>query len=117
MAEIRLIAQMRVAPGSADRFIAGWQEHLRDVAAEPGCLQYEMFRSVDDTDQIALLERWASQDDFDVHTARELAQPGGPGVSTVADLVVESNGALYHTEIYDRRRFGFDGTAWVEAQD
>ena len=76
-----------------------------------------MFRSVDDTDQIALLERWASQDDFDVHTARELAQPGGPGVSTVAELVVESNGALYHTEIYDRRRFGFDGTAWVEAED
>jgi quinol monooxygenase YgiN len=34
---------------------------------EPGCEQFEMFRSVVDPDKLAILERWTDQAALDAH--------------------------------------------------
>lgn len=117
MAAIRLVAQFRAAPGMGDALVHAWRRHVAEVATEPGCLQYEMFRSVDDRDAIALVEHWASREAFETHWQRELNQPGGPGVAGTEALMVERDGLLFRTEIYEQRRHEFDGSAWVVASD
>jgi quinol monooxygenase YgiN len=37
------------------------------VMKEPGCEQFEMFRSVVDPDKLAILERWTDQAALDAH--------------------------------------------------
>jgi quinol monooxygenase YgiN len=117
MAGIRLVAQLHVAEGTSEEFADAWRDHLAEVASEPGCLQYEMFRSSSDPDQIALLEHWASRDAFETHWALELSQPGGPGVPAVDHLLVEWNGAMFHTEIYNRKRSVFADGEWTVDPD
>jgi quinol monooxygenase YgiN len=86
MAGIRLVALMRVQPGSADRFVEAWRGHLDEVRGEPGCIQYEIFRSASDPDQLVMLEHWESREAFDAHWDRERNQPGGPGVAEANGL-------------------------------
>ena len=117
MAGIRLIAQLHVAPGAAREFVDGWRDHLAEVSEEPGCLQYEMFQSTTDLEQIALLEHWASKEAFETHWALELGRPGGPGVPAVDHLLVEWNGQMFHTEIYDRKRHMFADGEWSIAEE
>lgn len=113
MAGIRLIVQMQIAEGSTEAFIDAWTDHLAEVLDESGCLQYEMFRSVTNPQRIAMVEHWADREAFETHWSRELAREGGPGAGAAAAMVVESDGALYHTEVYDHAPTEFTGTEWV----
>jgi quinol monooxygenase YgiN len=44
------------------------------VMKEPGCEQFEMFRSVVDPDKVAILERWTDQAALDAHARVQSAR-------------------------------------------
>jgi quinol monooxygenase YgiN len=64
---VRLIVTFTAQPGRADDFLAGWPERKAEVLDEPGCVQYEMFRSTERPDILVLLEEWTSDETLEAH--------------------------------------------------
>lgn len=103
MSAVRLVINLHSTPGGAEGYCLAWQPHRDEVLKEPGCLQYELFRSVSDPDNLAMLELWADRGSFDEHWEKELArQPVRP------DLIGRA----------DTRRAGRDGVEiyWEQAE-
>lgn len=79
-------------------------ERSKTIAAngrrEAGCLQYEVFRSVTNPNNIAVLELWASRHAFDEHWRRQQTLPTPfPGVKS-------------DFEFYPRETYVLDDGVW-----
>ena len=88
MSGVRLIVQFTAETAEiADRAIEAAVERCKKAQQEPGCLQFEVFRSALRPEQYVLLEHWASQDDLDVHARGMAANPPRPmsGVTRVRE--------------------------------
>jgi quinol monooxygenase YgiN len=68
---IRHVVTIRVAPGREDDFVEAFRAMQASAQQEEGCEQYELFKSVDDSEKVVLLERWANQDLLDRHREAE----------------------------------------------
>ncbi|MBV9168965.1 MAG: antibiotic biosynthesis monooxygenase [Chloroflexi bacterium] len=64
---VRLIVTFSVQPGRADDFARLWPERIAEVHQEPGCEQYELFRSTSRPDTAVLLELWSSAETLAAH--------------------------------------------------
>ncbi|HLF71503.1 MAG TPA: antibiotic biosynthesis monooxygenase family protein [Dehalococcoidia bacterium] len=64
---IRIAVTFRSAPGKGDEYAAAWLPITKQTQTEPGCEQYEVFRSGEDADKFVLLERWTTAEDLEVH--------------------------------------------------
>jgi quinol monooxygenase YgiN len=80
MAEIRVLVQSALE-GLADQ-IPGLLDAARAARTEPGCLQYELFRSAELPEDFALLQLWENERAFDDHWRKQLDR----GVSLLGDL-------------------------------
>jgi quinol monooxygenase YgiN len=91
MAGVRLVVSFTADSVSlADEAVARMVERCRNASQEPGCQQFEVFRSALDPSKFVLLELWESQDALDVHAQRNAANPppARPGiVNTREDYV------------------------------
>jgi quinol monooxygenase YgiN len=58
---VRLIITLTAAPGMGGQFAEALAGRCREVMTEPGCEQFEVFRSALDPDKLVLLERWQSE--------------------------------------------------------
>lgn len=109
---VRLVINMTAKEGMTDAYANAWAPHGAEVRTEPGCLQYDLFRSTRIPENVALLELWESKDAFDTHWALERTKPNvtaefaaGPGERRVGMSGVE----IY----YDVRTYVYDGKNWV----
>jgi quinol monooxygenase YgiN len=76
MTEVRVVVQFTAEnAGIADKQVQALAERSGSVQKEPGCLQFEVFRSVSRPEQYALIELWESQEVLD---ERARARGGGP---------------------------------------
>jgi len=64
---VRLVVIFNVLPGRADEFVSAWDDRLAEVRKEPGCDQYELYRSTERTDSVVLLELWSSPETLALH--------------------------------------------------
>ena len=64
---IRLVVSINAQPGKGAELAQVFKARCADVTQEPGCLQFEVFQSVVNPDQLTLLELWADQAALDVH--------------------------------------------------
>lgn len=78
---VRLVVTINAVPGKGDELARAYAARCAEVVREPGCEQFEIFRSVADPDRFALLERWSDQAALDRHAALTSTRP-----STVAGL-------------------------------
>jgi len=53
---LRLIISINAAPGKGGEFAQALKGRCEEVAAEPGCEQFEVFQSAVDPDRLVLLE-------------------------------------------------------------
>jgi quinol monooxygenase YgiN len=109
---VRLVINMTAKSGMTDAFANAWAPHGVEVRQEPGCLQYELYRSARIPENIALLELWESRDAFNAHWALERDKPSltrefaaAPGERRVGEGGVE----IY----YDVRTYVWDGENWT----
>lgn len=114
MSGVRLVVNLYAEPGRVDSYVAAWESRYDAVNAEPGCIQYELFRSTRNPGNLALLEWWVDEPAFEQHFDRQLADPppGGEFLAPRAARVVGRN----TMEIYrDRQDFRFDPAArmWI----
>ena len=73
---VRVVVQFTAdSKAIADQQLEGLAERAKSVRQEPGCLQFEVFRSVARPEQWALIELWESQAVLD---ERARARGGGP---------------------------------------
>lgn len=76
--KIRLVVTMEAEPGRGADLAKVMTERAREVMQEPGCEQFEMFRSVDAPDKLVLLELWADQAALDAHAKVNATRPPLP---------------------------------------
>ena len=67
--EFVVIAQYRAREGEADRVEEALRKMVSPTRAEPGNLDYQVFRSPDDPSLFVLFERYADSGAFDAHRA------------------------------------------------
>ena len=89
MAGVRLVIQFTADNEEiADQAIADAAERCRRVQHEPGCLQFEVFRSALNPEKYVILERWESKDALAVHAQGMATNPRparNPGISRVRE--------------------------------
>jgi quinol monooxygenase YgiN len=77
MAGVRLIIQFTAeSAAEADKLVEGMADRCRSVQSEPGCVQFEVFRSALRPETYALLEHWTSEQALDEHRKRGMAGTG-----------------------------------------
>jgi quinol monooxygenase YgiN len=80
---IRHVVTIEVADGKAEEFADAFRALQELTLREPGCEQYELFRSVDHPQTMVLLERWSSREQLENHMAAERA-----GNASLVDAVI-----------------------------
>jgi quinol monooxygenase YgiN len=88
MSGVRLVINFTAETAEiADKAIAASVERCRKAQQEPGCLQFEVFRSALTPERYVLLEHWESQDALDVHARAMAGSPPRPtpGVTRVRE--------------------------------
>lgn len=68
----------------ADRVATMLPDHIRLTRAEPGCLAFEVIRSMADPVRFAVREIYKSRADFDAHLARVRSSDWGRATRGVA---------------------------------
>jgi quinol monooxygenase YgiN len=88
MAGVRLIVQF-VADSTeiADQAVAAAVERCKRAQQEPGCLQFEVFRSALNPERYVLLEHWESKEALAVHASAMAGNPPrpNPGIKRVRE--------------------------------
>jgi quinol monooxygenase YgiN len=72
---VRLVITLTAAPGKGAELASAMRERCLEVAKEPGCEQFEVFRSALDPDRLVLLERWRDQAALDAHMKVNATRP------------------------------------------
>ena len=86
MAEVRILLQFTAeSPEKADGLVQALAARCPDVQKEPGCLQFEAFRSVLRPETYALVELWESQEALDVHERAMGPRTPNPGVTRTSE--------------------------------
>ncbi len=88
MAGVRLVIQFTAESAElADRAIERAVERCRSAQQEPGCVQFEVFRSALRPEHYVLLEHWESPEALAVHAQAMAANPPQPtpGITRVRE--------------------------------
>jgi quinol monooxygenase YgiN len=88
MAGVRLIIQFTAdSAETAEKAIGEAAERCKRVQQEPGCVQFEVFRSALDPSKYVLLEHWESKDALAVHAQGMATNPPrpNPGIKRVRE--------------------------------
>ena len=64
---VRLVVTITATPGKGSELAQAYRERCAEVMQEPGCEQFEVFRSVLNPDRLVVLGRWADQAALDAH--------------------------------------------------
>ena len=80
---IRLVVSVKVQAGKGDEYAASFLPRTLETQKEPGCLQYELFRSLENPESFTLLEKWTDEAALEVHMGvlRSRPRPAGPGIT------------------------------------
>lgn len=79
MAGVRVIVTLNFpTPEVAEQALPGLVQMFQPVKQEPGAVQYELFRSVEDPGRVILMEHWASRELYDQHWLKQMREQGAP---------------------------------------
>lgn len=79
MAAVRVVVQFTAdSPATADQRVHELGERAKSVQQEPGCLQFEVFRSMSRPERYALIELWESQQVLDDRNRARGGVPPAP---------------------------------------
>ena len=72
---LRLMVTISAVQGKGAELAEGYRGRCEEVMKEPGCEQFEVFRSVVNPDKLVLVERWVDQAALDVHAQVNTTRP------------------------------------------
>ena len=68
---IRVIASFKINPDKVDEAIKIAGELIAETRKEKGCAQYDLVQSMEQANQLTIIEGWETQEDLDNHSASE----------------------------------------------
>ena len=71
---LRMVAYFECLPGKRDEVTKLYSQLCPEFRQEPGCLEHQMYQSVENPDSVILLERWTDQPSVDAHLAALMAR-------------------------------------------
>ena len=88
MVQLNIVRKMK--PGSAAAFIASFQKCKESTVKEPGCIDYSIYQSVEDSTVLFIAETWKNEGELAKHgetehlkihaaEAKGMADPNGKG--------------------------------------
>ena len=72
---LRLIVTINAVEGKGAELADAYRGRCEEVMKEPGCEQFEVFRSVVNPDKMVIIERWVDQAALDVHAQVNTTRP------------------------------------------
>jgi quinol monooxygenase YgiN len=72
---VRLVVTITAAPGKGAELAEIYTTRCAECLREPGCEQFEVFRSAVEPDRLVLLERWTDQAALDTHARLNATRP------------------------------------------
>lgn len=109
MTAVRIIVSIE-GPSAAE--VDGVLEQRLRAAAEksvePGCLQYELYRSMANPERLLLIEHWSSRKFYDDHWTGQMEREGAPR---------RNAGWSSAVEIYPYQRYQLAGEIWVTVEE
>lgn len=69
MDQVLVVARARLRTGQAARLLAEVNAFVVATRAEPGCVEYDLYISATQYEEIATVERWASAKAAEAHLA------------------------------------------------
>lgn len=87
-----------------DRVAAMLPDHIRATRAEPGCIVFEVIRSMADPVRFAVREIFACRADFDAHQARVRTSNWGRATKGIPRDYVLTEGSRAHSPLSPARR-------------
>lgn len=72
---LRLIVTINAVEGKGAELAGAYRGRCEEVMKEPGCEQFEVFRSVVNPDKMVIIERWVDQAALDVHAQVNSTRP------------------------------------------
>ena len=78
MSEVVVLALFTAKEGKVDEVVERFSPLIEQTQEEPGCIAYALHRDVNDPNTLALVERWASQDDLTAHFGMPYMAAIGP---------------------------------------
>ncbi len=72
---LRLIVTINAVEGKGAELADAYRSRCEEVMKEPGCEQFEVFRSVVNPDKMVIIERWVDQAALDVHAQVNTTRP------------------------------------------
>lgn len=75
---IRLVVTIHSAPGKGAELLESMSKRCIEVQQQPGCEQFEVFRSGLNPDKFILLEHWASETALHEHWRGNALRPPDP---------------------------------------
>jgi len=86
MAGVRLVIHFTADTKEiADQAIERAVERCKQASREPGCLQFEVFRSALQPERYVLLEHWESKEALAVHASAGTPPRPTPGITRVRE--------------------------------
>lgn len=64
---VTIVARYRAKPGAGDSVAGVLARHVAATRAEPGCVQFDACRSIDDPDEFVLYEKYVDDAAFESH--------------------------------------------------
>jgi quinol monooxygenase YgiN len=80
MAEVVVVASVKVQTGHEEEVVAGLSALAAQSHEEEGCLRYALHRGLDDPTRLVLVECWASREALDEHFTKPYVQAVGDQV-------------------------------------
>ncbi len=117
MPEVRAVRNFNVKPGTADAFIEEWDPDYDVINGQPGCLQYELFRSTRNPENLAVVEHWETRGAFYSYWKIQSVRPqaGAQYVDSPENRKVGRAGLeIYWDQKY--YRYDRDAGAWLPAE-
>ena len=72
---VRLVVTITSVPGRGSELAQAYKARCEECMKEAGCEQFEVFQSVLNPDNLALLERWSEQASLEAHAKLNATRP------------------------------------------
>lgn len=69
MVQLNIVRKMK--PGNAAAFIASFQKCKESTVKEPGCIDYSIYQSVEDSTVLFIAETWKNEGEWAKHSETE----------------------------------------------
>lgn len=64
---LKVVSRRTIKPEHLDKVIKMYDEMIDETRKEKGCISYEFFQDINESNTVAMIEEWEDEDCFNAH--------------------------------------------------